>query len=116
MSELCPSGRSEGYEIRDDEVARQEFRPATQILRAGNLPLTFRYASPVMGSGESGPMDLGGAKRSRSPSAASPAAFWVISLVPHGEAQRSGFAGKRRSKGTSAVFATRRKRSRVDSR
>ena len=59
-------------------------------------------------------MDLGGAKRSRSPSAASPAAFWVISLVPPGEAQRSGFAGKRRSKGTSAVFATRRKRSRVD--
>ena len=41
-------------------------------------------------------------------------AFWVISLVPPGEAQRSGFAGKRRSKGTSAVFATRRKRSRVD--
>ena len=67
-----------------------------------------------MGSGESGPMDLGGAKRSRSPSAASPGAFWVISLVPPGEAQRSGFAGKRRSKGTSAVFATRRKRSGVD--
>ena len=67
-----------------------------------------------MGPGESSPMDLGEAKRSRSPSAASPAAFWVISLVPPGEAQRSGFAGKRRSKGTSAVFATRRKRSRVD--
>ena len=59
-------------------------------------------------------MDLGGAKRSRSPSAASPAAFWVISLVPPGEAQRSGFAGNRKSKGTSAVFAARRKRSRVD--
>ena len=72
--------------------------------------------TPVMGPGESSPMDLGEAKRSRSPSAASPAAFWVISLVPPGEAQRSGFAGKRRSKGTSAVFATRRKRSRVDSR
>ena len=28
--------------------------------------------TPVMGSGESGPMDLGGAKRSRSPSAAPP--------------------------------------------
>ena len=36
------------------------------------------------------------------------------SLVAPGEAQRSGFAGKRRSKGTSAVFAARRKRSRVD--
>src|SRR5699024_3177517 len=36
------------------------------------------------------------------------------SLVTPDEAQRGGFAGKRRSKGTSAVFATRRKRSRVD--
>ena len=34
MSELCPIGRSEGYEIRDDEVARIELRRATQILRA----------------------------------------------------------------------------------
>ena len=32
-----------------------------------------------MGSGESGPMDLGGAKRSRSPSAASPAILWFLS-------------------------------------
>ena len=31
-----------------------------------------------MGSGESGPMDLGGAERSRIPSAASPAAFWLL--------------------------------------
>src|SRR5699024_3536217 len=36
-----------------------------------------------MGSGESGPMDLGGAKRSRSPSAASPVAFWL--LCRHGQ-------------------------------
>ena len=36
------------------------------------------------------------------------------SLVAPGEAQRSGFAGKRRSKGTNAVFAARRKRSGVD--
>ena len=36
------------------------------------------------------------------------------SLVTPGEAQRSGFAGKRRSKGTNAVFAARRKRSGVD--
>ena len=55
VSELCPSGRSEGYEIRDDEVGREERRKATQILRAGNLPLTFRYASPVMGSGADSP-------------------------------------------------------------
>ena len=65
MSELCPSGRSEGYEIRDDEVARQEFRPATQILRAGNLPLTFRYASPVMGSGADSPCQGEMARRAR---------------------------------------------------
>ena len=65
MSELCPSGRSEGYEIRDDEVARQEFRPATQILRAGNLLLTFRYASPVMGSGADSPCQGEMARRVR---------------------------------------------------
>ena len=35
-------------------------------------------------------MDLGEAKRSRSPSAASPAAFWVISLVPPGEEEEQG--------------------------
>ena len=33
-------------------VARREFRPATQILRAGNFAKSSRYASPVMGSGE----------------------------------------------------------------
>ena len=51
----------------------------------GGTPLRFcapeifcpaQGITPVMGSGESSPMDLGGAKRSRSPSAASPAAFW----------------------------------------
>ena len=57
-------------------VARENTRTATQILRAGNSPPPYRYASPVMGSGESSPMDLGEAKRSRSPSDASPAAFW----------------------------------------
>ena len=30
-------------------VARREFRPATQILRAGNSAPCDRYASPVMG-------------------------------------------------------------------
>ena len=49
VSELCPAGRSEGYEIRDDEVARQEFRPTTQILRAGSSAPFLRHASPVMG-------------------------------------------------------------------
>ena len=54
MSELCPAGRSEGYEIRDDEVARRELRPATQILRAGNTAKSNKYASPVMGVLEGG--------------------------------------------------------------
>ena len=49
MSELCPIGRSEGYEIRDDEVARNETIKATQILRAGNIAKPDRYASPVNG-------------------------------------------------------------------
>ena len=35
--------------------------------------------TPVTGSGESGPMDLGEAQRSRSPSAASPAILWLLS-------------------------------------
>ena len=30
-------------------VARREFRPATQILRAGNIAKPNKYASPVMG-------------------------------------------------------------------
>ena len=47
-----------------------------------------------MGSGESGPMDLGGAKRSRSPSAASPVAFWLISPVLPAKPSAAGSPGK----------------------
>ena len=56
--------------------------------REGKKPLRFcapeifclvQVVTPVKGSGESGPMDLGGAQRSRSPSAASPAILWVLS-------------------------------------
>ena len=50
------------------------------------------------------PLDKGSRPRGR----------FAQSLVTPGEAQRSGFAGKRRSKGTNAVFAARRKRSGVD--
>ena len=50
------------------------------------------------------PLDKGSRPRRR----------FAQSLVAPGEAQRSGFAGKRRSKGTNAVFAARRKRSGVD--
>ena len=53
-------------------VARREFRPATQILRAGNFSRVYRRTSPVMGSGESGPMGT------KCPSAASPVAFWLL--------------------------------------
>ena len=73
-------------------VARIELRKATQILRAGNAAKFSRYASPVMGSGESGPMDLGGAKRSRSPSAASPVAFWL--LCRHGQSNSPPAGGE----------------------
>ena len=58
-------------------VARREFRPATQILRAGNFSRVYRRTSPVMGSGESGPMGT------KCPSAASPVAFWL--LCRHGQ-------------------------------
>ena len=47
-----------------------------------------------MGSGESGPMDLGGAKRSRSPLAASPVAFWLISPVLPAKPSAAGSPGK----------------------
>ena len=47
-----------------------------------------------MGSGESGPMDLGGAKRSRSPSAASPLAFWLISPVLPANPSAAGSPGR----------------------
>ena len=53
---------------------------ALLILRAGNVLPTSRD-NPVTGSGESGPMDLGGAKRSRSPSDASPAILWFLSIA-----------------------------------
>ena len=48
-------------------VARRKFRPATQILRAGNSAILNRYASPRNGGpGVSGPMGT------KCPSAASP--------------------------------------------
>ena len=60
-------------------VARRGFRPTTPFLRARDDVLLTSRVSPVMGSGESGPMDLGEAERSRSPSAASPAILWFLS-------------------------------------
>ena len=63
---------------------------ALLILRAGTVLPASRGNPRKMGSGESGPMDLGGAKRSRSPSAASPVAFCL--LFRHGK-RRSPPAG-----------------------
>ena len=60
-------------------VGREQPLTATQILRAGSPVKSDRYGSSVTGSGESGPMDLGGAERSRSPSAASPAILCFLS-------------------------------------
>ena len=71
-------------------VARKKSQKATQILRAGTVLPASRGNPRKMGSGESGPMDLGGAKRSRSPSAASPVAFCL--LFRHGK-RRSPPAG-----------------------
>ena len=71
-------------------VARKKSQKATQILRAGNFLTTPRGNPRKWGSGESSPMDLGGAKRSRSPSAASPVAFCL--LFRHGK-RRSPPAG-----------------------
>ena len=71
-------------------VARKKSQKATQILRAGNFLPTPRGNPRKWGSGESSPMDLGGAKRSRSPSAASPVAFCL--LFRHGK-RRSPPAG-----------------------
>ena len=88
VSELCPSGRSEGYEIRDDEVARQEFRPVTQILRAGNSAQPYWYASPVTGSGERRLC-----ARSAHPEP-SPAAFWLISPVLPAKPSVAGSPGR----------------------
>ena len=88
-------------------VARREFRPATQILRAGyvlpSLSGNSRNGGPGKGDYEHEVLIWSRPRRR-----------FAQSLVAPGEAQRSGFAGKRRSKGTNAVFAARRKRSGVD--
>ena len=101
-------------------VGREKPLTATQILRAGNAQIIFRYASPIAGSGESGPMDLGGAERSRSPSAASPAILWFLSHrwernSPPGRRNspsRSGSAGRLDVAQRRGAYAPKGKRSR----
>ena len=105
-------------------MARREFRPATQILRAGyvlpSLSGNSRNGGPGKGDYEhevligAGPYPLCPFGTSPLDKGSRPRRRFAQSLVAPGEAQRSGFAGKRRSKGTNAVFAARRKRSGVD--
>ena len=88
-------------------VARIKWRNATQILRAGNVLPNPRGNPRKWGPGK-GDYEHEVLIWSR------PRWRFAQSLVTPDEAQRSGFAGKRRSKGTNAVFAARRKRSGVD--
>ena len=80
---------------------------ALLILRAGNVLPTPRGNPRKWGPGK-------GDYEHEVPIWSRPRWRFAQSLVAPGEDQRSGFAGKRRSKGTNAVFAARRKRSGVD--
>ena len=105
-------------------VARKKSQKATQILRAGNVLPTPRGnlrkwgpgpTPPVRGRWPEGPEGVGWATMSTkcSSGAVPGGVLGYLSRTP-GEAQRSGFAGKRRSKEAVAVFAARRKRRQAD--
>ena len=105
---------------RQGPVARREFRHPLKFC-APEISRLLQGVTPVMGSGESGPMDLGGAKRSRSPSAASPAILWFLSHrrernSPPGRRnsppQRSGSAGRLDAARRRGAYAPKGKRSR----
>ena len=64
----------------------EEIAETTPFLRAGNIAKPNRYASTVMGSGESGPMGT------KCPSAASPVAFWL--LCRHGQSNSPPAGGE----------------------
>ena len=61
-------------------------------MRAGNFPRVYRRTSPVTGVRGKRPMGLGGAKRSRSPSDASPGAFCL--LCRHGQSRSPPAGGE----------------------
>ena len=104
-------------------VARREFRVSLRFC-APKMLCPVHGVTPVMGSGADSPCQGEMARRARGGRVGDyehevliwsrPRRRFAQSLVAPGEAQRSGFAGKRRSKGTNAVFAARRKRSGVD--
>ena len=88
-------------------VARREFRHPLRFCAPEGFCL-LQGVTPVNGGPGKGDYEHEVLIWSR------PRRRFAQSLVAPGEAQRSGFAGKRRSKGTNAVFAARRKRSGVD--
>ena len=104
-------------------MGRDEFRHPLKFC-APEISRLLQGVTPVMGSGADSPCQGEMARRARGGRVGDyehevlirsrPRWRFAQSLVAPGESQRSGFAGKRRSKGTSAVFAARRKRSRVD--
>ena len=104
-------------------MGRDEFRHPLKFC-APEISRLLQGVTPVMGSGADSLCQGEMARRARGGRVGDyehevlirsrPRWRFAQSLVAPGEAQRSGFAGKRRSKGTSAVFAARRKRSRVD--
>ena len=97
---------------------------ATQILRAGNFLPSQRDNPCQRGPGPTPPVrgemsrsDKGGRVGDYEHKVliwSRPRRRFAQSIVAPGEAQRSGFAGKRRSKGAVAVFAVRRKRRQAD--
>ena len=74
-------------------VARKKTQAITPDFARRNHGSTNQEGAPrKKGSGESGPMDLGGAQRSRSPLAASPGAFWL--LCRHGQSNSPPAGGE----------------------
>ena len=74
-------------------VARKKTQASTPDFARRNHGSTNQEGVPrKKGSGESGPMDLGGAQRSRSPLAASPGAFWL--LCRHGQSNSPPAGGE----------------------
>ena len=74
-------------------VARKKTQASTPDFARRNHGSTNQEGVPrKRGSGESGPMDLGGAQRSRSPLAASPGAFWL--LCRHGQSNSPPAGGE----------------------
>ena len=88
-------------------VARREFRHPLRFCAPEGFCL-LQGVTPVNGGPGKGDYEHEVLIWSR------PRRRFAQSLVAPGEAQRSGFAGKRRSKGTNAVFAARRKRRQAD--